>query len=139
MWALRCWWWRGGGGCAGCGSYLDRVGRGGDVVRAGAFAGVAAGGPLLWQQRPGEVMGTVVKVEEDARGLRVIGRISGRTAAGREAGRALREKAVDGLSFGYRVREARGVSPRELLDLEVVEVSVVTHPMQDLARVIAVE
>jgi phage head maturation protease len=46
---------------------------------------------------------------------------------------------VDGLSFGYRVRQARGAGPRELLDLEVVEVSVVTHPMQDLARVIAVE
>jgi phage head maturation protease len=46
---------------------------------------------------------------------------------------------VDGLSFGYRVREARGASPRELLALELVEVSVVTHPMQPLARVIAVE
>ena len=95
--------------------------------------------PLLWQHRPGEVIGTVEKVEEDRHGLRVIGRVSGRTAAGREAARALRERAVDGLSFGYRVREARGKAPRELLELEVVEVSVVTHPMQDRARVIAVE
>jgi phage head maturation protease len=59
--------------------------------------------------------------------------------AGREAARALKDKAIDGLSFGYRVREARGAAPRELLALEVVEVSVVTHPMQPLARVIAVE
>lgn len=124
---------------AGYAAVFDRVDRGGDVVRAGAFAGVRAGMPLLWQHRPGDAIGTVEKVEEDRHGLRVIGRVSGRTAAGREAARALRERAVDGLSFGYRVREARGVGPRELLDLEVVEVSVVTHPMQDLARVIAVE
>jgi len=124
---------------AGYAAVFDRVDRGGDVVRAGAFAGVAAGMPLLWQHSPGEVIGTVEKVEEDRHGLRVIGRVSARTAAGREAARALREKAVDGLSFGYRVREARGKAPRELLELEVVEVSVVTHPMQDWARVIAVE
>ncbi len=37
------------------------------------------------------------------------------------------------------MREARGAGPRELLALELVEVSVVTHPMQPLARVIAVE
>ena len=46
---------------------------------------------------------------------------------------------VDGLSFGYRVKAAQGAGPRELLALELVEVSVVTHPMQDLARVVAVE
>ena len=78
-------------------------------------------------------------IDWKARGLRVIGRVSGRTGAGRAAARALKERAVDGLSFGYRVREARGHGPRELIGLELVEVSVVTHPMQELARVIAVE
>lgn len=124
---------------AGYAAVFDRVDHGGDVVRPGAFAGVAAGVPLLWQHLPGEAIGTVERVEEDARGLRVIGRVSGRTGAGRAAARALKERAVDGLSFGYRVREARGAGPRELLALELVEVSVVTHPMQPLARVIAVE
>ena len=124
---------------AGYAAVFDRVDRGGDVVRRGAFAGVAAGVPILWQHRPGEPIGMVERIEEDARGLRVIGRVSARSMAGRAAARALREKAVDGLSFGYRVREARGAGPRELLALEVVEVSVVTHPMQPLARVIAVE
>ena len=124
---------------AGYAAVFDRVDHGGDVVRPGAFAGVSAGVPLLWQHLPGEAIGTVERVEEDARGLRVIGRVSGRTGAGRAAARALRDRAVDGLSFGYRVREARGAGPRELLALELVEVSVVTHPMQPLARVIAVE
>ena len=104
---------------AGYAAVFDRVDHGGDVVRPGAFAGVAAGVPLLWQHLPGEAIGTVERVEEDARGLRVIGRVSGRTSAGRAAARALKERAVDGLSFGYRVREARGAGPRELLALGV--------------------
>jgi len=125
---------------AGYAAVFDRVDRGGDVVRAGAFGSARATGvPLLWQHGPGEVIGSVERLEEDARGLRVIGRVSARTAAGRAAARMLREKAVDGLSFGYRVREARGAGPRELLGLDLVEVSIVTHPMQPLARVIAVE
>ncbi len=73
-------------------------------MRAGAFGTVAAKGvPLLWQHAPGSAIGTVEGLEEDGRGLRVIGRVSVRTAAGRAAARALRDGAVDGLSFGYRV------------------------------------
>jgi HK97 family phage prohead protease len=125
---------------AGYAAVFDKVDRGGDVVRAGAFAGVAAAGvPLLWQHGPGSVIGVVDSAREDKRGLRVIGRVSRRTAAGREAAAALEAGTVDGLSFGYRVREARGARPRELLALELVEVSLVTHPMQSLARVVGVE
>jgi HK97 family phage prohead protease len=125
---------------AGYAAVFDKVDRGGDVVRAGAFGNVAAAGvPLLWQHGPGSVIGVVDSAREDARGLRVIGRVSRRTAAGRAAAAALEAGAVDGLSFGYRVREARGARPRELLALELVEVSLVTHPMQPLARVVGVE
>ena len=38
---------------AGYAAVFDRVDHGGDVVRPGAFAGVAAGVPLLWQHLPG--------------------------------------------------------------------------------------
>ncbi|MFC3440894.1 HK97 family phage prohead protease [Sphingobium rhizovicinum] len=125
---------------AGYAAIFDRVDRGGDVVRAGAFGVVpAVGVPLLWQHGPGSVIGVVEAAREDARGLRVIGRVSRRTAAGREAAAALASGAVDGLSFGYRVKVARGAGPRELLALELVEVSVVTHPMQPMARVVRVE
>jgi phage head maturation protease len=46
-----------------------------------------------------------------------------------------------GLSFGYRVRDARTVKKangtyRELIDLDLIEVSIVNHPMQPLARVL---
>jgi HK97 family phage prohead protease len=68
----------------------------------------------------------------------VIARLSD-GAAGREAAALLREGAVAGLSFGYRVRKATGTAPRELTDVELVEISLVTLPMQPRSRVHAVE
>jgi phage head maturation protease len=44
------------------------------------------------------------------------------------------------LSFGYRVREAKSSGVvRELVELDLVEVSLVASPMQPKARVHAVE
>lgn len=123
---------------AGYAAVFDHVDRGGDVVRRGAFAG-ARQVPLLWQHKPEAVIGTVEYLREDARGLRVIGRVSPRTAAGREAVAALKDGGLSGLSFGYRVREALEGKPRELRALDLIEVSLVRFPMQPLARVHAVE
>ena len=122
---------------AGYASVFDRVDRGGDVVRAGAFAASLRAGrtvPLLWQHRPGAVVGVIEALAEDARGLRVVARVTHPTAAG-----LVERGALTGLSFGYRVRAARGARPRELLALDLAEVSLVAQPMQPLARVIAVE
>ena len=60
-------------------------------------------------------------------------------AAGREAAALLKEGAVRGLSFGYRVKAATEGAPRELTELELVEISLVTMPMQPKARVHAIE
>jgi hypothetical protein len=127
---------------AGYAAVFDRPDRGGDVVRAGAFERSlkrgAASVPLLWQHDSARPIGRIEYLREDRRGLRVIARLSG-SGAGREAAALLREGAVGGLSFGYRVREASGEAPRELRDLDLVEVSLVTLPMQPKARVHAVE
>lgn len=129
---------------AGYAAIFGKVDRGGDVISPGAFAASIARRrgeelPLLWQHRPEARIGTIERIEEDARGLRVIGRIDG---AGETAARAtdlLAGGALDGLSFGYRVVAAEGSSPRRLDALDIAEVSLVTHPMQPLARVHAVE
>jgi HK97 family phage prohead protease len=127
---------------AGYAAIFGRPDRGGDIVRAGAFARSlkrrAGAVPLLWQHAPERPIGRVEYLREDKRGLRVIGRLSD-GAAGREAAALLAEGTVRGLSFGYRVRRASGEGPRELTDLELVEVSLVTLPMQPKARVHAVE
>ena len=127
---------------AGYAAVFDRPDRGGDVVRAGAFARSLrrkpGSVPLLWQHEAGKPIGRIDYLKEDKRGLRVIARLS-ETAAGREAAALLKDGAVSGLSFGYRVREATGAAPRELIDLDLVEVSLVTLPMQPRARVHALE
>jgi uncharacterized protein len=116
---------------AGYAAVFDAVDRGGDIVRRGAFA--AAGRvPLLWQHG-GPPVGVIEAIGEDNRGLRVIGRVDeARLAA------AVRDGAVTGLSFGYRVKAARHGRVRELTAVELVEVSLVAQPMQRLARVHAV-
>lgn len=116
--------------------------KGGDVVRAGAFARSLKRGagavPLLWQHDPARPVGRIQYLREDRRGLRVIARLS-RGAAGIEAATLLKEGAVAGLSFGYRVVRSDGTAPRALEEVELVEISLVTNPMQPKARVHAVE
>lgn len=122
---------------AGYAAIFGRRDRGGDVVKAGAFAGSLARGaavPLLWQHDPGRPIGRIEYLREDRRGLRVIGRLADAAAA-----RLLARGAVKGLSFGYRVRAAEGEGPRVLSELELVEISLVTRPMQPRARVHMVE
>lgn len=127
---------------AGYAAVFNQLDNGGDVIRPGAFRDTLkrqSGVPLLWQHRAGAVIGRIDAVREDRRGLRVIGTVYGGERAAQIAG-LLRSKRVDGLSFGYRVREARthdGV--RELVDLDLVEVSVVHQPMQPSARIHAVD
>jgi len=122
---------------AGYAALFDRRDAGRDTIRPGAFArtlGERAGPiPLFWQHRPDIRVGWVEAAAEDARGLRVIAAIDN-PAGGAAA--ALRGGRVSGLSFGYRARAfRRDEGGRELIDLELLEVSLVTHPMQHRARV----
>ncbi|MFN3551625.1 MAG: HK97 family phage prohead protease [Novosphingobium meiothermophilum] len=117
---------------------------GGDTIMPGAFRGsldrrLAQGLrlPLLWQHRPDQQIGWIESAGEDERGLRVVARVD---AADSAPAKALRQGAVDGLSFGYRVLDGRALpGGRELKAVEIIEVSLVTRPMQPLARVHYVE
>jgi len=115
-----------------------------DTIRPGAFARTLAERrtaslgalPLYWQHRPDRRIGWIEQAREDARGLRVIAALD--NPAGRAAA-LLRRRAISGLSFGYRARrfhhEGEG---RVLEDVELFEVSLVTHPLQHGARVFLV-
>jgi HK97 family phage prohead protease len=115
---------------------------GGDIIRAGAFAASLEGlrdVPLLWQHKAGAVIGRVEHLSEDRKGLRVIASLGGGADA-RRAARLLETKKLDGLSFGYRVQKAgKKDGLRELVELDLVEISLVAEPMQPKARVHAVE
>ena len=123
---------------AGYVALFDHPDKGGDVIRKGAFARTLQGAgqvPLLWQHKPGAVIGRIEHLSEDKRGLRVIAAVGDERAS-----RLLGNGKVDGLSFGYRVRDAKSAGAhRELIELDLVEVSLVANPMQPKARVHAVE
>jgi len=120
--------------------------QGGDVVARGAYAAslkaMAAEGRrvrMLWQHDPAQPIGIWDEVAEDARGLRVKGRLLDSVARGREAAALIAAGAIEGLSIGYRTiranRTERG--QRLLTELELWEVSLVTFPMLPAARVAA--
>lgn len=122
---------------AGYAALFGKRDAGRDVIQPGAFARTLAERhdpiPLFWQHRADLRVGWVETAAEDARGLRVIASLDNPDGA---AGLALQRGTVSGLSFGYRVRDARRTREgRELLDVELFEVSLVTHPMQHGARV----
>jgi HK97 family phage prohead protease len=72
-------------------------------------------------------------------GLWVKGRLLTELARGREAAALLAAGAIDGLSIGYRTVKAErdGKGRRQLAELDLWEVSLVTFPMLPEARVAA--
>jgi hypothetical protein len=79
---------------------------------------------------------------EDARGLYVKGKLLMDVAQAREAYSLLKAGVVRGLSIGYSVKRSRrnpdsGI--RELLDLNLWEISLVTLPANEAAQVTVVK
>lgn len=141
---------------SGYGAMFGNTDAHGDVIVKGAFkkslrehrkAGTM---PALLSQHggyfaAGDMMpiGVWTKMEEDDDGLYVEGRLSD-TPRGNEAYTLLRDKALTGLSIGYRAREfSYGTKPdeprRTLKDVDLLEVSLVTFPANTLARVAGVK
>ena len=124
-------------------SVFNRRDLAGDSVEPGAFrasllARGVSGIRMLWQHDPAEPVGVWTAMREDDRGLFVEGRLALDTARGRDVFALVRAGAVDGLSIGFRARRARreaGSGLRRLLEIDLWEVSIVTFPMQELARV----
>lgn len=110
----------------------------GEMVAPGAFKASIAGLKkskrglkMLWQHDSHQPIGIWDDLEEDAKGLRVVGRLLKDTVAkAAEAYALIREGALDELSIGYRELESaphpdqRGVTILKKLDLR--EVSPVT-------------
>lgn len=120
-----------------------------DVIMPGAFKASldehAAAGTmpaLLWQHRADEPIGIWTAMSEDARGLKVSGRLALDTERGREAHALLKMGALNGLSIGFFARQwehDRGTDVRTLTDIELWEVSLVTFPANGKARVTGVK
>ncbi len=99
--------------------------------------------PLLWQHDIREPLGAWRDMHEDNHGLFVKGELFiNDIPRAKEAWKLLRENVVTGLSIGYRTRESHfdeksGV--RILTDIALLEVSMVTFPANDAARILRVK
>jgi uncharacterized protein len=131
---------------SGYASLFGLTDQGGDAVQKGAYsaslARMKAAGravKMLWQHDPAQPIGVWDEVREDARGLWVQGRILTAVDRGREAAALLGAGAIDGLSIGYRTIKSQrtAAGARELTEIELWEVSLVTFPMLSEARVLA--
>lgn len=131
---------------AGYASVFGLRDKGGDTVLPGAYAAslqrLAARGDhvrMLWQHDPAQPIGIWDQVFEDAHGLFVKGRLLPDVARAREAGALVQAGALDGLSIGYRTVRAQALATggRNLVELDLWEVSLVTFPMQTQARLSA--
>lgn len=120
-------------------SVFDVVDNGMDVVAPGAFRkslesrGHGRGKvKMLWQHDPERPIGVWDELREDDHGLFVKGRILKDATDGANALALLRGGALDSMSIGYITKaatEEAGGRVRKLLEIDLMEVSLVTFPM----------
>lgn len=116
-----------------------------DVIAAGAFdaslKGHRAAGSMpamLWQHNPSEPIGVWTEMAEDAKGLRIKGQLALDTTRGKEAHALLKLGALNGLSIGFMSKQwayDRETEVRTLTEIDLWEVSLVTFPANQKARV----
>lgn len=144
------------GAFSGYGAVFGNLDAYGDVIAPGAFKDTLRtwkkkgrlppmllqhGGGLLGTAEDGIPVGVFKSMAEDDVGLKVEGELIGlSTDKGRYIYEGLKAGALDGLSIGYVAREiAYGKKPEEpkrlLKKLDLFEVSIVTFPANDAARV----
>lgn len=128
---------------AGYASVFERLDESGDIVLPGAFRrSLRKRGRervrMLFQHDPKEPIGTWETIAEDGFGLWVEGRLTGGVPRADALRRLIERRAVDGLSIGFRtVRATReaGTGYRRLSEIDLWEISIVTFPMMDAARI----
>jgi HK97 family phage prohead protease len=120
---------------------VEDLGR--DVVQAGAFTKSLKSKPaskvkMLRGHDTSEPIGVWDSIVEDARGLKVTGRLILTTVKGRETYELMKAGALDGMSIGYRTKKDshdRKKNVRLLQELELHEISIVTFPMLPTATI----
>lgn len=128
-------------------STFGNVDRGGDVMMAGAFLESLGRRPpgkikMLRDHDTRKIIGVWTEAKEDGRGLLMKGRLILETQGGREAYELMKAGALDAMSIGYRTlaeeyrRDANGRrEARMITKVDLMEVSLVTFPMNEAATV----
>jgi HK97 family phage prohead protease len=133
---------RNDGSFEGYASTFNNIDSGFDVVMPGAFTKSLNERPagkvkMLWQHDQTQPIGIWKTALEDGRGLFVKGKILKEVQKGAEAFALMKEGVIDSMSIGYKTLESdytkNGV--RQLKELGLMEISLVTFPMNEQATV----
>lgn len=135
---------------SGYGSIFGNEDQGNDIVQKGAFTKSLKERParkvkMLFQHKTDEPIGVFEEIYEDQKGLFVKGRLALGTQKGRDAYELLKMGALDGMSIGFRAdpqkqgynENKRGV--RTLKEVDLMEISLVTFPMNESALITSVK
>lgn len=138
----------GNGEVSGYASIFGNVDQVGDVVERGAFTKTLQqrGDKVLflWQHNKHEVIGKIVELHEDEKGLFFRAQFAP-TPRGQEARELIKMGALGGFSFGYNViNEARehlnnGRVINRLKELRINEISAVSQPCNEEAVAVGVK
>lgn len=145
---------------SGYGAIFGNLDAGGDMIERGAFKQTLREWedkgklpPMLLQHGGGFLggaddalpVGKWTAMEENSKGLKVEGELFAlNTERGTYIYEGLKAGALDGLSIGYRPKEfvmrSKPTDPRRTLkSVDLIELSIVTFPMNDKARIGAVK
>lgn len=117
----------------------------GDTILPGAYADTLKDrgdkGPvlMLYGHNPGRVIGKWVELREDSKGLFVRGEFTPGNTDAQNVYANLKFGALSGLSIGYRIppngADEKADGGRYIKSIELFEISVVSMPADNLARV----
>lgn len=116
-----------------------------DVIASGAFKASLAEHKtagtmpaMLWQHDPSQPIGIWTEMREDSKGLLIKGQLALETVQGKEAYALLKLGALTGLSIGFIAKQwayDRDTDVRTLTEIDLWEISMVTFPANQKARV----
>ena len=118
--------------------------KGGDIIVKGAFdkslSTNSAQVKILWQHKQDTPIGKPMVMRVDERGLYVEGKISD-TSRGKDAKTLMRDGVIDSMSIGFIANEVDYNSDgvRLIKELELIEFSLVTYPMNPKAQITQVK
>ena len=137
------------GSFEGYASIFNNKDLGNDVIRKGAFSNTLYDKKprqikLLYQHKTDEPIGVIDSVEEDNKGLKVKGRLAMQTQKGREVYELMKMGALDSMSIGYKLspdgyKYDDKNKRRVIKEVDLMEVSMVTFPMNPKAKVTKVK
>lgn len=130
------------GEIVGLAAAFGNIDHGGDRILPGAFAKTLADHrangtrpAMLLHHDMSRPVGVWKELSETANGLMAVGKLTLASNDGKEAYALARDGALTGLSVGYVIDKAsQARDARELAAIKLIEVSLVSCPMNDLAR-----